>query len=380
MIHTLKSKKLDYNICIIGGGNIGTLLLADLSQKASVRLLTSKPERWNKKVDVYDSKENYKYSGNIDIISSNPKDVIPDADIIISTLPSHVFKNAFDSIKPFINQNAWIGSMPGSGGSEFYIKDSLKNNQVIFGFQRVHGISRIREYGRSVYDLGKKTELYIGAIPSAIAPIISKEMEELIDIPCFSLPNYLTITLTPSNPILHTSRLYSLFKNYKETKWNSNVLFYGEWDNISSETLFGADSELQMLCQKIEGIDLSSVKSLKEHYESQTVAELTNKITSIEAFKNIEAPMIKENGYFYPDFNSRYFKEDFPFGLCILKSFCYLLNVKTPVFDRILHWYESISGQEFYKDGKFVGESLAELFIPQNFGINNLSDIYEFYN
>ena len=375
---TCDMKKI--KICILGGGNIGTLLLADLSKNASVRLFTSKPDIWKNEIEVYDSNNNLKYVGYADIISNNPDKVVTDADIIISTLPSQIFPEIMSIIKPYINPKAWIGIMPGSGGNEFYLRSILRSDQVIFGFQRVHGISRIKEYGSSVYDLGKKSELFIGSMPSNMAASISKKIESLIGIPCFPVPNYLSITLTPSNPILHTSRLYSLFKDYRETVWNNMVLFYREWDDFASDTLIGADQELQILCSKIDGLDLLHVKSLKEHYESKTSEQMTNKIRSIEAFKDIHSPMLKEGDKYIPDFNSRYFNEDFPYGLCIIKSFCHLAGVKTPIIDKILHWYESINDLEYYINGEFVGKDLKKLLLPQNFGLCHIDDIVRFYS
>lgn len=55
-------------------------------------------------------------------------------------------------------------------------------------------------------------------------------IEGIFNIPCVSLPNYLSVSLTPSNPILHTSRLYSMFKDYTPgKKYDRNFLFYKEW-------------------------------------------------------------------------------------------------------------------------------------------------------
>jgi len=373
-------KKARPKVCILGGGNIGSLLLADLSKKASMRLFTSRPEKWKKEIEVYDSEDNLEYTGHIEIISDNPEEVIPDADIIISTIPTHIFPNVIGRIKSYINPKTWLGIMPGSGGKEFYLREALNNEQIIFGFQRVHGISRIKEYGSSVYDLGKKSELFIGSLPSDMAPDISDTIEGLIGIPCIPVPNYLSITLTPSNPILHTSRLYSLFKNYENTVWHNEIFFYREWDDFASNILIGADSELQLLCSKIEELDLSYVRSLKEHYESNTTQKMSNKIRSIKAFKDIKAPMIKDAGRYIPDFNSRYFKEDFPYGLCIIKSFCYIAGIGTPIIDEMLQWYASTNNLEYYVDGKFEGKDLEDLLLPQNYGINSVADIVKFYS
>lgn len=377
---TKKEEKI--NVCILGGGNIGTLLMADLSQNdnISIRLLTTKPNEWNNYIDVYDSDDILKFTGHIDIISDRPQDVILDADIILSTLPSHVFPDVLRKIKMFIKPDAWIGMMPGSGGNEFYLRELVHNGCTLFGFQRVHGISRLKVYGKSVYDLGRKTELYIASIPSKMASIVADTMESMLSIKCYSLENYLSVTLTPSNPILHTSRLYSLFHDYDGSFiWESEPYFYSDWTDEASEILISCDEELQRFCAMIKEIDLAAVKSLKVHYESNTSAEMTKKIRSIKAFKGIKAPMIeKENGYI-PDFNSRYFKEDFPYGLCIIKSFCDIAKIDTPMINQILKWFQVKNNVNYFIQDKFEGKDLNELPIPQNFGLKCLEDIVEFY-
>ena len=75
-------------ICVIGGGNIGTLLIGDIGGKDefSVRLLTSRPDEWNNIIEVCDEDGSLKHVGNVDIISNKPEDVIKDADIILNDL------------------------------------------------------------------------------------------------------------------------------------------------------------------------------------------------------------------------------------------------------------------------------------------------------
>lgn len=107
-------------------------------------------------MEVWNKDNTFSHTGKIDIISNNPSEVISEADIIISTLPSHIFPKTIESIKPYVKNGTWIGVMPGSGGCEFYCKELIEHGSVLFGFQRVHGIARIKEYGKSVYDLGKK--------------------------------------------------------------------------------------------------------------------------------------------------------------------------------------------------------------------------------
>lgn len=369
-------------IAILGGGNVGTLLAADIARNSryTVRIFTSRPGEWDNYIDVLSRNGDVKYTSRVDLISNDPAQIISDSDIVISTLPSHVFLTVYKRIAQYIKPETCFGFMPGSGGGELFCKDLIKSGNTVFGFQRVHGIARLQTYGKSVFDLGKKEELFIAAIPSSIATDISAVLKNVLSIPCTPLPNYLNLTLTPSNPILHTSRLYSLFRNYKEGEyWENDVDFYGEWTDHASQILFECDAELQSLCENLNEIDTSGVRSLKDHYESDTPQKLTKKIRSIKAFENIKAPMEKVGGGFVPDYNSRYFKEDFSYGLCIIKGFCELLEIRTPAIDKVLTWYEKIANVRYFESGKFTGRDLKQLPIPQNFDFTSAKDVYRFY-
>ena len=176
--------------------------------------------------------------------------------------------------------------------------------------QRVHSISRLKEYGRSVHMLGRKSMLYIGSIPSSEATNICKLVEPLFDIPCKALKNYLAVTLTPSNPILHSTRIYSMFKDWKPgVVYPRNFLFYEDWDDASSDMLICCDSEEQSLCGVLP-ICLDEVVSLRTYYESQDAKAMTKKIRGIKAFKGLTSPMKKTDNGWIPNFESRYFMEE----------------------------------------------------------------------
>jgi opine dehydrogenase len=370
------------NICILGGGNMGTLLMGDLGAKEdiSVRLLTSRPDDWSNSIEVCDNDGNCKYSGKIDVISSEPEDVISGADIIISTLPSNMFKSTIEKISPFIKAGAWVGIMPGNGGNEFYCKELIERGCVVFGFQRVFGISRVKEYGKSVFDLGKKKELYIAAMPMSKTVEVCEVMEHLLNVKCNPLANYLDVTLAPANPILHTSRLYEMFHDYKEGfHFDRMINFYTEWTVEDSTMLLACDEEVQLLNRTLGYVNTACNSSVKQYFGAKTAEDMTEKISNIVALQNIHSPMIRTAHGFVPDFKSRYFLEDFPCGLCIIKSFAEIAEIKTPNIDKILMWFEHITGFEYYVDGKFNGKDLIDLPLPVNFGMHTLEDIAAYY-
>ena len=103
--------------------------------------------------------------------------------------------------------------------------------------------------------------------------------------------------------------------------------------------MLACDAELQQICAALPGLDLRAVKSLKEHYESDTPEKMTAKISGIRAFRGLTSPMKQVEGGWIPDFASRYFTADFPFGLKILKDVGAAAGVPTPNMDEVWAWY-----------------------------------------
>ena len=196
---------------------------------------------------------------------------------------------------------------------------------------------------------------------------VKQDMETLFDMPCETLPNYLCITLTPSNPVLHTSRLYSMFRDF-ERPLPANPLFYSEWTDAASEVLFALDEEVQSICRALDEVDLRSVLSLKEYYESDTPSALTKKLRSIQSLSRIFSPMKQTADGWVPDFDNRYFSCDFHFGLDLLEQFAAILRVNAPMMNEIMNWY---------RRAVRVNEHALEL---AQSGLHSKQDIYDFYN
>ena len=80
------------NITVIGGGNIGTLMAAEAANKGhSITVYTSKPHKWEKCIDVYDSNENLLIRGVMSKVTDNMEVALKDADYVWVTVPAQVF-------------------------------------------------------------------------------------------------------------------------------------------------------------------------------------------------------------------------------------------------------------------------------------------------
>lgn len=83
------------------------------------------------------------------------------------------------------------------------------------------------EYGKESRILGPKDRLMVVAHPVDVVDEMSDLVTELYDIPCGTLPNFLSVTLTPSNQIIHPARYYSIFRD-AEARMVSRGLVRGE--------------------------------------------------------------------------------------------------------------------------------------------------------
>ena len=371
------------NITIIGGGNLGTALAGEFATKGhKVVLYSSKACIFSSQITIVEDDGKY---------LSKPFKVTDDLQyalseetpqFVIITIPANGLNALAVQMLPYIKLESVLLFMPGIGGVEYMFSEYIRQGIVMLGLQRIPAVYRIIEPGHSVRISGRrKNGLFMGAIPARCACQYTSVLSELFGMTCIALPNYLNVTLTPSNPILHTSRLYSMFRDYTSGLfYDRNFLFYQEWDNLSSEILLRCDSELQLLLTKIPELNLFYVKSLKEHYESKTAEELTDKISHIPSFAGITSPM-EQIGVdkWIPDWNSRYFTADFPYGLAIIKGLAELFEAEVPMIDNVLKWYSDVTGQEYYEGQSFTGKSLKNTGVPQRYGYNSKESLLSLY-
>ena len=355
-------------ITIVGGGNIGTQFAVHCAEAGhEVVVYTSSPNLFVKRLSIVDQDGNTTHTGVIGSATYDPVEAFRDSELIFITLPANMMRNIAEVILEHASANAMIGVVPGSGGSECAFAECIKRGNIFFGIERVPAIARLVKKGETVRSVGYRNELHIAALPALYTDRCCKVVENIFRISCKAIPEYLNLTMTPSNPILHTTRLRSMFGDYKkDVIYDSVPLFYEDWDDSSSELLLACDEEVQKICGKLVSHDLRYVISLKEHYESHSIPEMTSKISSIPAFRGIMTPMIRSDGGYIPDFSSRYFVSDFSYGLVILKQIADFASASVPHIDEILDWYRSIASEK-------------DEFRYSDYGIGSFDDFEEFY-
>lgn len=325
-------------ICICGGGSLGHICLAVLSSQKDieVNLLTTKPEKWNHEIVVTDL-DGKIYNGKINIITDNPEIVISQSDIVFFCLPGFAIKDELIKLKPFLKESTIVGSIVSSTGFFFFAHEVLGSQAKLFGFQRVPFIARTNEYGKTANLLGYKARLYV-ALENIVNPEkVRQDIELLFLTPTYLLNSFYEAALTNSNPILHTGRLYSMWHDWDGTPFDHCILFYKEWTVDAAQLLIDMDEEFMQLLDKLP-MDKSSIPTLLDYYESCDAETLAAKLRSIKAFQPIKAPMKEVEGGWIPDFESRYFTEDFPYGLRFIVELSRNYNISMPHIELVYNW------------------------------------------
>ena len=412
------------NITVVGGGNIGTQFAAHAAEKGhAVKMFTSGPEHFSRHLEVVDHEGNALHEGDIICATNEPGEAFRGADMIMITMPPTMMIPLSEIIYENTDSRAMIGFVPGNGGFELAFRECIERGNVFFGIDRVPAIARLTKRGKTVCCSGYKDKLYVAALPSSRTEECSALIESIYDIPCERLPGFMALTLTPSNPILHTSRLYRIFKDYEPgVTYDSLPLFYEEWDDESSEILLACDDEIQAICRALPDFGLEHVVSEREFYSADTVSEMTHAICTEESLLGLTTPSVEadsaavrdrgeagfttrrhqrrarieahmqrrarwrkriserirarkegetapathESKALIPDLHSRYFTADFPFGLTVIQQIGQIAGVSTPRIDSLLDWYDGIA-------------LINDRLILSDYGITDMEELRAFY-
>lgn len=327
-------------ICICGGGNLGHVTAGFLAAHGiDVSLLTRHPERWQRQLAV-STPDGSVLRGTVSRISSDPHDVVGGADMVLLCLPGFSIHEELLRLRPLLAAQpaTAVGSIVSSTGFFFEAMALLPPTTPLFGFQRVPFIARTTEYGHAADLLGYKPTLHVAIEQTADKERLRACIEQMLLTPTVLLGSHYEASLTNSNPILHPSRLYSMWNDWHEgMTYPRQSLFYEEWTDESSELLIAMDREFFHLLDVLP-VRKGSIPTILDYYESSDSASLTAKLRSIKAFQGIKSPMKACAGGYVPDFGSRYFTEDFPYGLQIISRQAVEHHVGVPTINRVLQW------------------------------------------
>lgn len=387
-------------VCIVGGGNAAHALAALLPSRG-IRTVWYVPygdeaEKINLELVKHETisatfaphnTPNGCVQGRPDLVSANARDVIPMSDVILVTVPSFAYVPVLQEIRNHLQKNTFIAVMPGQGGFDWISREILGErcfaDITLTAIMPMPFNCRITQFGHSVAVQTFKKRYRIGVVPEH-----KKEEASVITQALFGdtefVGHFINCTLYPINAIIHPQRLYRLCKEWTPSgpPMNENPLFYESMDEESTTYMDKVNKELIQVGQSLTALGMEvKVPHIYDFlvwvYPDVPNKNLVEIFALNDAYKGFRCPFkrVEDGEGWVPDFESRYFTEDIPFGLCIYKGIADIVDVPTPMMDAVLVWAQTHMGKEYVVDGKLQGKDVGETTAPQRFGITTVTDL-----
>lgn len=328
--------------------------------------------------------------GRPEKISKYAEEVIGGCNVLLLPLPSFAYRSVLEELKPHLSAGMYIGVTPGQGGFDWVARDvlgDLADELVFFAMMPMPFNCRITSFGQEVAVQEIKRHYRLGAVPRSAEGDAISICEQLFGA-AESCGHFLSATLCPINAVIHPQRLYALCHPRGRKPWSpdhpldANPLFYEEMDDLSVEMMNLVNSEMIAVATALKAcgvaVDVPHIFDFLAKFVYQDDApDLRSFFSHQPAYKGFRCPFKRtaDGSGWQPDFASRYFTEDVPFGLCVHKGVADIAGVPTPTIDKVITWVQEHMGKEYVVAGRLQGRDVGETSAPQRWGITTLESL-----
>lgn len=403
---TTREKKV---ATIVGGGSSAHVLIPFLSgADLEVNILTRRPTEWSQEVELQlqsihgELKETFK--GSLTKISDKPAEVIPQADFIILCMPVCKYRIALHGLAPHLEKNkaVFVGAIYGQAGFNWMVGEIEQkfelSNVTTFAVGLIPWICRVIEYGKVGVTYGCKEINVVAVSPPeqfrTLDDLFLKNIcERWLKKGAFrQSANFLSLTLSVDNQIIHPSRCYGLFLSHGGRWANKEDVpyFYRDYDERSAALLGELDGDYSKIRDVIRArypdrdftymLDYLALERLSYQSENTDIRESFTTSLTLGAIK---PPTVhQENGEWAIDTNHRFFTDDIHYGLCIAKWAADQLGLAVPTIDRIIEWVQELRHEKIIDNGKLLleSENLTTEFlsgVPPVYGFDSIDGIVD---
>jgi hypothetical protein len=386
-------------IAVCGMGNLGHVFAGVLSARSdvSVSVLVSSEDRANeirKGLEVEGGIRVLRDEGDIlgrpHTITHQPEIAINDADLVILCVPSHCHLRLLRKVAPWMKEGSYVTCAPSWGGFNWKAQTVLEETGKgigVFGIGGIPWMCKLQKPGAAVRVSGTKQINALLPLRASDSVFATDLMSCLLEMPMIDMGNFLNLTLAPGNQILHPGIMYALFKDWTGEPFSEAPLFYEGLSQEGVEILQAMNDELVAAAAGIHAqvpdywmsATVSLHLGIRLGYEDQIAdpSTLRSAIVTNKAYQGIRAPMRPGPNGLVPDFDSRFFLEDIPHGMAIVKGIAEIAGIETPVHDRVLSWCQERMGKEYLVGDRLCGRDVGETAAPQVFGITDPATLVE---
>jgi len=374
-------------------------------------MLTRRPEIWNDVITGYTKGSDWEYkgemNGRISTLSNDAAGVVGNADLILICSPAHTKKDVLTQIRPHIKYGAMVGTVFGQGAFDLQAKailgtDVETKNLTIFSLMYVPFICKVVNYGKDINLIGPKKTLYTAVWPKNKMQQVMDKLSECYKIPAEPIHSFLNLTLCPSNQIIHPGRVTGFFEKFPDQcnqvlKFKDVPLLYEGLDQRSADEIEALDTEIQnikrAILKRFPQIQLDHVLPISERivkmYKDQVGNPKTLKtiFNTNKGYERVPFPMVplqgqdknlpKSDVLVKLNHNARFFWEDLPFGLVILKDIGNIVGVSTPAITRNIIFHQKYMPIQYVdpESQLFNQAALEGTGAPSAYGITTIEEL-----
>ena len=374
-------------VTIIGGGNSGhvcaSLIHENSNGRIKVQLFTSKPKQWSQ-TPLVTFPDGTTQKGYLSVISSDPREVFPQSDIILWTGPVNATKAVFENIRLYIDpRKTVVGTIFAQGLTHLLAHRIFGPEMKFFALRNIPWLCRTVQPGSECAILGTKTSIDAAVVnlsPEWIATVleplfvVGKTNEPTIVL----LPDFVPIVFNPANQLIHPAVYYSLFRKWRRGSELPPAEEPSEWlyrgmSELAGNILDALDEELQAIKDayyKATGAESClSVLPLRERILLQYGDQVKDTSTTAKvvgtntAYAMARTPMIKTATGVSPNPDHRVVVDDIGWGLCVLVSIADRLSVPTYMMKMMIQWHQDLMDKEYLLNGMIAGRDASELVL-----------------
>ncbi|TCU30827.1 NAD/NADP octopine/nopaline dehydrogenase-like protein [Rhizobium azibense] len=375
-------------VTICGAGRTGHLNAVLFKQRdgVEVSVLTSSAQlagKWSNGEQSWRAtlSDGSVLAGQIDHVGIDASTALAGTDLVVVTQPAHARPALLRQVAPHLpdDKRVFVGAIPGFCGFDWLAEAAFggRENVMIWGMKDVPHTAYNLIAGSQVRMGGAKAQLY-AALHRREARAAKEELSDLLgrlyEAPISILEDYLEITLTPGNALMHPAVLYGLVgpgAPWEERPFDEPICWWSDCPRTGAEMLEACDAENQALKHAAERrlkVNLASVKPLKqeliEAYGDQIGDDSTmySLLRTNSAYAGIRAPLVAnpDGPGLVIDRESRAFHEDIAFGQALLLQMAKRLDVPVPTIETTYHWARAYHGNLPQPPLNFVPMKWAE--------------------
>ncbi len=368
------------NIAVLGAGNVGQTMAADLSLKGYRVRLYELPEFAERslgdvietrKIELAGEQLNFKWFKNegvaeIDVVTTDMVEAIEGAELILMSVPASGHKAFFEKMTPHLEDGQVVSLFPDNYGSLLLrqmLKDKDEVKVLVGGWTSAPYGTRMLAPGK-IDCMVRAYRLRGDTLPSKDWPEffrIHKDLPFLIPTKLEQADTAIAVGLENPNPIVHVPGSI-LNVGAMEVSQTEDVLGVGkgEWSlykhGMSPAVVRVIEAYYNELCRIANSIGIKLLNYTKEQfYHKHTIMHESFLAPFYEAspIMGIKGPLSVED---------RYFTEDIPVGTVMAWRLAKKFGVKTPLIESLIKLGSVICGRDFFKEGRTLEElGIAEL-------------------